>query len=321
MSSLKIIAEIGGNHLGDYNRALELIRCAIRAGATHVKFQCFEPEQMVGDPDYKITAGPWKGMNLFELYEQIHTPKDWFPEMFKLVRRYGVVPFASVFHQDDVDYLSSLGCDLFKISSFEAVDHELIEYAQEHGDVLVSTGMLDGEEFYDLPLDVIPMKCVSAYPAEPEDANLNTLHTWRRSMIEFGISDHTRGFGVSVAAVALGATWVEKHFNLDGEGPDGDFSMTPRQFEIMAEACKQAHQSLGSVKYRTDSENPSLKLRRSLWWAEDLEPGDIVSRHHIKSARPADGLPCSEMESVVGSMIVEPVFKNTPIKGVGRYYA
>lgn len=330
MHMVDIVAEIGGNHLGSLDRAKELICQAAYAGADSVKFQCFTPEQMVGDPDYVLDSGPWKGRRLLELYKETYTPREWFPELFEISRSLSLVPFASVFHKDDVDFLETLDCPMYKISSFEANDIELIEYTAETGKQLViSTGMADEIDIKALilksvieSLGIIFLKCTSAYPAGPSQANLAAMvdmgDIWKTRI---GISDHTQGVGVAVAAVALGACMVEKHLNLDMRGPDAEFSMQPCGFKRMVTACRQAAEAYGTVMYGpTDAEKDSLKLRRSLWWAADLQPGDIVKREHIKCARPADGLPPVEIDNVIGKMIVTAVHKYSPISATSRHY-
>ena len=319
---LKIIAEIGGNHLGSLDRALKLVYEAAHSGATHVKFQCFTPEQMVGDPEYVLDDGPWKGKKLIDLYRKTHTPRSWFPKLFEYARNSGIAPFASVFHENDVDFLETLNCAMYKISSFEAVDLDLIEYAAGTGKrIILSTGMLTQDEISDIcdeviigGEDMIFLKCTSAYPAGPQDANLMTMVEMKWDGLNVGISDHTPGCGVAVAAVALGATVVEKHLKVALEGPDAKFSMWPEEFAQMAEACQQAYAALGKVHYGpTESEKPSLKLRRSLWWDRDLKPGDVVTREDIKCCRPADGLSPSKIDNVIGREVRKRIQKNTPI--------
>jgi len=315
-NDLNLICEIGGNHHGSLEEALRLIDAAAESGATHVKFQCFTPEQMVGDPAYVLDDGPWKGRKLLDLYTETHTPREWFPSLFDYARLRDLVPFASVFHQDDVDFLEGLDCELYKISSFEMVDLELIEYAAGK-QVLISTGGATDEELEAAwqagSDDVVMMACTSAYPADPADANLGEwIYGW-----DWGLSDHTLGCGVAAAAVALGATWIEKHFTLDRKGPDGGFSMLPDEFRQMAEACQQARAAIGCGYY---AEKSSLNLRRSLWWAADLEPGQIVGRHHLKVARPADGLPPSEINNVLGKIIIVPVHAGNPVSQTSRHY-
>ena len=277
-----LVAEVGGNHLGSLMRAKLLVVAASGAGADAVKFQCFTPEQMCA-PDQVLQDGPWKGRNLLSLYRETHTPRDWFPELFAHAKDLGLVPFASVFHPDDVDFLETLGCMMYKVASFELTDHHLIAHAARTGKpIIISIGMATYNEilgagraaFDDGCLELTFLKCTSAYPADASDANLATLadlqdlrytgpHTGRS--IQIGLSDHTPGIGVAVAAVALGATMIEKHLTLrrpDG-GPDAAFSMEPEEFGQMVTECRRAAAAIGTVQYGpTQAEKSSLTLRR-----------------------------------------------------------
>ena len=277
-----IVAEVGGNHLGDSQRALDLIVAAHHAGADAVKFQCFEAEQMA-DAGKVIERGPWAGRNMVDLYWETHTPKHWFPKLFAGARACGMVPFASVFHPDDVDFMLTLGCDIFKISSFEITDTNLIAYAASKGKpLIISTGMATFEEieqacdaaFEGSPgpagVNVTLLKCTSAYPATAAEANLATMKAMQERLIwlgapDFGLSDHTLGLGVAAAATALGASVIEKHLTIrrsDG-GPDASFSLEPEEFRQMVDTCREAAQAVGEVRYGpTPAEASSLPLRR-----------------------------------------------------------
>lgn len=269
-----IVAEIGGSHNGSLDRARQLVIAAAQAGASAVKFQCFTPEQMCA-PDKVLEDGPWKGRNLLDLYRQTHTPREWFPLLFKVARNLGITPFASVFHTDDVDFLQTLDCQMFKISSFELTDLELIRYTARTGRLLIiSTGMASETEidaawqavvFMAGNKNVTLLQCTSAYPADASDANLATLVDMAISYGKVGFSDHTPGIGVSVAAVALGATMIEKHLTLrrsDG-GPDASFSMEPEEFAQLVVECNRAAAAIGTVRYGpAPSEAPSVTLRR-----------------------------------------------------------
>lgn len=268
-----IVAEIGGNHLGSQERALKLIDAAVRCGADAVKFQCFTPEQMA-DPGVIVQSGPWTGRELLQLYRETHTPKAWFQNMFLHARALHIVPFASVFHVDDVDFLETIYCPMYKISSFEILDLDLIRHAANTlKPLVISTGMATEEEIDAAwsstqgSYPVTMLKCTSAYPAPSSDANLLTMRAWTRPQYAYdvGVSDHTLGVGVAAAAVALGASMVEKHLTLsrsDG-GPDAAFSSEPDEFSAMVKACREAHAALGEVRYGpTPSEMSSLPLRR-----------------------------------------------------------
>lgn len=276
-----IVAEIGGSHNGSLDRARQLVIAAAQAGASAVKFQCFTPEQMCA-PDKVLEDGPWKGRNLLDLYRQTHTPREWFPLLFKVARNLGITPFASVFHQDDVDFLQTLDCPIFKISSFELTDLDLIRHASRTAKpIVLSIGMASWVEICCAMSAVYPysetgvvcaseatlLQCTSAYPADASDANLATMVdlAGKAGGWNIGLSDHTPGIGVSVAAVVLGASMIEKHLTLrrsDG-GPDAAFSMEPEEFAQLVVECNRAAVSIGTVRYGpAPSEAPSVTLRR-----------------------------------------------------------
>jgi sialic acid synthase SpsE len=282
-----IIAEISANHLGSKQRALDIIVAAHKAGADACKFQTFTPEQMV-DADKVIEAGPWAGRKAIELYQEAHTPREWHPMLFGAARACGMVPLSSVFHPDDVDYLETLDCPIYKISSMEALDRPLIERAASTGKAMImSMGMATWDEMaqaltyahlarmcagFETPGQMTLLKCTSAYPAKASEANLATMDDMRKTVnihnghvADVGLSDHTPGIGVAVAATALGATVIEKHLTLsraDG-GPDAAFSMEPDEFAQMVIECRRAAAAIGTVQYGpTPGEAASMLLRR-----------------------------------------------------------
>lgn len=275
--TLRIVAELSANHLGSLARARAIIDAAARAGADAVKLQTFTPEQMA-DPGAIVEAGPWAGCNLVDLYTAAHTPREWHPELFAYAREFGIEIFSSVFHPDDVDFLESLGCPRYKIASFELTDLDLIAYAARTGKpLIISTGMATFREIERAVAVVIrhspraPMltllRCTSAYPASPADAHLATiLDMASRLRCEVGLSDHTMGIGVAVAAAALGASMIEKHLTLarsDG-GPDAAFSMEPHEFAQMVTECRRAAAAVGAVRYGPSAaEAAHLPLRRA----------------------------------------------------------
>lgn len=274
----RIVAELSANHLGSLNRALAIVEAAARAGADAVKLQTFTPEQMA-EPGKLITSGPWAGREALELYREAHTPRAWHALLFQRASLLGLEAFSSVFHPDDVDFLETLGCPRYKIASFELTDHNLIAYAARTGKpIIISTGMALIEEIcaavfaarvsVDGFLDLTLLKCTSAYPALPQDANLaaGTMLPRITSCPKWGFSDHTLGIGVAVAAATLGATMIEKHLTLaraDG-GPDAAFSMEPDEFAQMVTECRRAAAAVGEVRYGpTAAEAEHLSLRRA----------------------------------------------------------
>lgn len=275
--SLRIVAELSANHLGSLDRALDIVHAAAVAGADAVKLQTFTPEQMA-NPDTIVEAGPWAGCNLVDLYRQAHTPRAWLAPLFEHARRLGIECFSSVFHPDDVNVLEKLDCPRYKISSFELTDLDLIAHAARTGKpIIISTGMATFREIEQAVAVVIRhspraplltlLRCTSAYPASPADANLATiLDMASRLRCEVGLSDHTMGIGVAVAAAALGASMIEKHLTLrrsDG-GPDAAFSMEPEEFAQMVTECRRAVAAIGEVRYGpTPAEREHLALRRA----------------------------------------------------------
>ena len=274
-----IVAEMSANHLGDLARAHRIIDAAANADAHAIKLQTFTPEQMV-DADKMIETGPWAGWKAIDLYRKAHTPREWHAELFEHARNLGLVAFSSVFHPDDVAFLETLNCPIYKISSFENADLTLIQrVAMTKKPVMLSTGMAT-EIVIQRAIDclykfgsykVALLKCTSAYPAEAHEANLATMvemnRRWSYGSItpDVGLSDHTQGIGVAVAAVALGATVIEKHLTLrraDG-GPDAAFSMEPEEFSQMSLECHRAAAAIGTVHYGpTPGEAASMLLRR-----------------------------------------------------------
>lgn len=283
-----IVAEIGGNHRGDLHTARRLIEAAKKAGADAVKFQTFDPKQMA-DPGVIIEAGPWAGHALLDLYWETHTPRDWHKPLFDHAMKLGLIPFSSVFHPDDVDFLETLDCSMYKIASFELTDTALIDHVAKTGKpIIMSTGMATEADivaagmaaFGQKTTDVTLLKCTSAYPAPASEMNLATishLQEWLKISINHhytkglqgsvGLSDHTIGNTCAVVATALGATVIEKHLTLsraDG-GPDAAFSAEPHEFAELVKNCRKAAQAIGTVQYGpTPAEAPQTLLRRSL---------------------------------------------------------
>lgn len=275
----RIVAELSANHNGSFERAIAIVSAAAKAGADAVKLQTFTPEQMA-NPDKVIDAGAWAGCNLLDLYQRAHTPRAWHAPIFTAARYFGVEAFSSVFHPDDVAFLESLDCPRYKIASFELTDHDLIRCAAATGKpLIISTGMATMEEIQQAVHaaygceDLTLLKCTSAYPATAEDANLAAGKalggfTFGRILhgTKWGVSDHSPGIGVAVAAAALGATMIEKHLTIsraDG-GLDAAFSMEPAELAQMVTECRRAAAAVGEVRYGpTTAEAAHLALRRA----------------------------------------------------------
>lgn len=273
MNQPLIVAELSANHLGSFDRAMALVEAAAKAGADSIKLQSYTPSQMC-EPDFVIASGPWSGRNLLDLYKECHTPREWHKSLFDRAKELGMEAFSSVFHKDDVDFLETLDCSRYKISSFEILDLPLIRHAAQTGKPLViSTGMATWEEIdeakcaaQDRNETITLLRCVSAYPAPADEFNLLTIPDMIEAFgCKVGISDHTLTLGVATCAVALGARMIERHLTLsraDG-GPDALFSTEPHEFKAMVQLCREAHAALGEVRYGpTPSEMSSLPLRR-----------------------------------------------------------
>jgi len=315
-----IVAEMSCNHHGQLTTALFIIDAAIEAGADAVKIQVWD--QMVVNQAWTIQSGPWFGEKLITLYERAKTPWNWLPQLFAYAHEKGIMLFASVFDTKSLEILEGFGCPMYKISSFELVDLPLIKAVAQTGKPMVlSTGMASGEEVcqainaIDARREVTVLHCVSAYPTEARDANLRRLKDYNSwSNVELGLSDHSLGVGVSVAAVALGATMIEKHLTLsraDG-GPDSAFSMEPPEFKTLVEECRNAYQAIQTPS-NDPVEAPQRLLRRSLWFSRGIPAGAVIRPECVVAARPADGLPPSQLVRVIGNHTTRMVKAGEPV--------
>lgn len=321
MTSPCIVAEVSCNHLGRFDRALDLIDAAKRAGADAVKFQCWASGLMCLDSEFVPHGTPWDRRTLKSLYRDAWTPWPWFPRLFSYAKEIGIECFASVFDHESLRFLEGLGCPRYKIASFEITDLPLIEAVAKTGKpIVISTGMATFAEIElafratGRRIDVTLLKCTSTYPASNADANLTTLAAlamWGSC----GISDHTLGLVVPVAATALGATMIEKHLTLcrAAGGPDAAFSSEPHEFRAMVDACREAALALGTVSYGpTEAEKPSLQFRRSLYWVADLPVGTYVRPEHIRTARPSLGDPPSVLPQLLWRRLLRDVKYGEP---------
>lgn len=318
-----MVAEMSANHLGSFSCAMKILEAAAEAGADAIKLQTFTPEQMVGDPNYIVQNGPWHGRRLLSLYQEAHTPREWHAPIFGRCQELGIECFSTPFHLDDVVFLESLGCPRYKISSFEITDLELIAAcARTRKPIIISTGMASFNEIGIARETakwsgsrVTMLKCTSAYPASAADANLATMV----AMMGFGpsgLSDHTPGIGVAVAAAALGASVIEKHLTLSRAygGPDAAFSMEPHEFKQMVTECRRSAAAMGDLEYGPSiAESESVSLRRSLWLASDMKAGETIRREHLKVARPAHGLPADALPIVIGMVMRRDANKGAPL--------
>ena len=322
MTSPFICAELSCNHLGSFERAAQIIDAAARAGADAIKFQVWQQDTMCIDPSYTLNHGPWAGRTLVGLYREAYTPWEWLPQLFDYARDLGLTPFASPFDKASVDFLETLRCPIYKIASFELVDVGLIEYAASKGkSVFMATGMANDKDIERAvwaaraARDITLLKCTSAYPADPETANLPAmLANAKRYNVFPGLSDHSSGIGVAVAAAALGAKVIEKHLTLsrhDG-GPDAGFSMEPTEFKQMVIECRRAAAAV-QPRYNGPTMGESPALRRSLWFKRDVAAGQIITADDVCTARPALGLPPHQIGEVLGKRASISVCANSPV--------
>jgi N-acetylneuraminate synthase len=323
------IAEVSANHLGSLERARDIVKAAAAAGADAVKFQTYTADTMtlniekfsVGD-----NHGLWGGRNLYDLYEEAQTPWEWHPELFELSRSLGLIPFSSPFDLSALSFLESLDAPMYKIASLETGDHQLIRSVAETGKpLIISTGATEWDEIVEL-VDVVHstgnkdltlLVCTSSYPSVPKDSHLRRIALIKNSFdCKVGLSDHTLGVGVGVAAIALGATVIEKHLTIqrsDG-GADSAFSMEPREFSDLVREGKIAFEALGNREWNIqESEQESRRLRRSLYVVKDVKKGELVTSENIRAIRPGAGAPPKLLDKFLGMRFSSDCSIGTPM--------
>ena len=327
-----VIAEMSGNHNQSLARALAIVDAAADAGVDALKLQTYSPDTMTIDLDEREfhiadPSSPWAGTSLYRLYGDACTPWEWHAPLFERARARGLVAFSSPFDATAVDFLESLDVPCYKIASFENTDLPLIRRVAATGKpVVISTGMASQAELEETVAaardagcrDLVLLKCTSTYPAPPEYSNLATIPDLRaRFGCEIGLSDHTIGTAVAVAAVALGATVIEKHLTLsraDG-GVDSTFSMEPAEMAQLVTESARAWQALGQVSYGpTEAETPSLQFRRSLYVVEDLKAGDALTGDNVRAIRPGLGLAPKHLDQVLGRRAAVDIRRGTPLR-------
>lgn len=323
-----VIAEMSGNHNGDIERAFRLVEAAKEAGADAVKFQTYTADTITIDhdgPEFIIQGGLWDGRSLHDLYREAHTPWEWHPKLFAYARELGIIPFSSPFDPTAVDFLEELDAPAYKIASFEIVDIPLIQYAGKTGKpLIVSTGMASDAEVADAvaaatgtaAAGLVLLHCVSGYPTPVEEANLpRLLRLQERYGAMVGLSDHTLGNAVAVAASALGAVAIEKHFTLsraDG-GPDAAFSMEPDELADLVRDTRAAHAATREVTQDgSRSEAANKSLRRSLYVVSDVREGEPFTPANVRSIRPGLGLPPKYLPDILGRRAARPIARGTP---------
>lgn len=325
-----IIAELSANHNQDLEEAVRLIKAASDAGADAVKLQTYTPDTITIDchnEHFRIGEGTlWQGRNLYDLYQEAYTPWDWYPRLKEEARLCGMDIFSTAFDHTAVDFLEKMDVPAHKIASFEVVDIPLIErMALTHKPLIISTGMATIGEIEEAVcaarnagLDEIALlKCTSAYPASPEEMNLCTIpHLSQTFHVPAGLSDHTLGIEVPVAAVSLGACIIEKHFTLSrsSRGPDSSFSLEPGEFRAMVDAIRVTEKALGEIHYGvSEREAKSKAFRRSLFAVKDIAKGAAFTEENIRSIRPGFGLHPRHLRDVMGCTASEDICRGTPL--------
>ncbi|MBP4067880.1 pseudaminic acid synthase [Aeromonas sp. MaB10011B] len=324
-----VIAELSANHNGNLERALAIMTAAKEAGASAVKLQTYRPDTITlksERPEFQIHGGLWDGHSLYDLYEWAHTPWEWHQALFAKGRELGLTVFSSPFDFSAVDLLESLDCPAYKIASFELVDLPLIRYAAQTGKPLImSTGMANEAEIaaaVEMALkhgngQLALLHCVSGYPAPAAEYNLRAIPMLRQRFgVQVGLSDHTLGSATAIAATALGTTLIEKHFTLaraDG-GPDCAFSIEPAELAELVASVNTAQAALGVADYQlTPSEQGNRAFRRSLYLVKNIAAGERLTEAHIKSVRPALGLPPADYDRLLGKRVIRDMSANQPL--------
>ena len=309
------MAEISANHRGSLETAHDLLELAWKAGADAIKLQTYKPETMTLDlEEFSISSDHqlWGGITLFQLYAEAMTPWEWHKELFEHANELGMQAFSSPFDHSAVDFLEELNCPVYKIASMETGDVDLISYVASKGKpIIISTGASTLDEI-DAAVEAAEkvrdkltlLVCTSSYPAEAADAHVTRILTLREKFgVDVGISDHTLGIGVSVAAIALGATVIEKHLTIkrsDG-GHDAAFSLEPNEFKLLVDEGNKAHAALGNPEWSIQtSEAESRRLRRSLYISKPVKKGEIASRENVRALRPNTGGPISDLSRMLG---------------------
>lgn len=323
-----VIAEMSGNHNQSIERALELVDAAAKAGAHALKLQTYTADTITMKGAYTIQDenSLWNGKELHDLYKAAYTPWEWHKQIFDYAKEKGMIAFSSPFDESAVDFLETLDVPLYKIASFENTHHPLlIKVAKTGKPVIVSTGVTKQSDINETVevlkkagcKNIILLKCTSTYPATPENTNLRTIPDMQeRYKCLIGLSDHTMGIGASVAAVALGARIIEKHFTLrraDG-GVDSSFSLEPEELQALVVETERAFLSLGEIQYGIQSiEEKSLFFKRSIYISDDIKKGDVFSENNIKVIRPGIGLEPKYYDQILGKKAETDIKKGTPM--------
>lgn len=326
-----IIAEMSANHRQDFEMAVKILEAAKEAGADAIKLQTFTPDTHTLKSDREIFyvrgGTSWDGRTLYDLYEEAYMPWDWQPKLQAIAGKLGLDFFSAAVDPTSVDFLETLKVPVHKIASFEIVDLQLIEKMARTGKpLLISTGMATISEIEEAvqtaraagAVQIALLKCNSAYPAPVEGMNLRTIpHMAQAFGTPVGLSDHTMGMGVAIAAVAVGACIIEKHFSLSRSlpSPDSEFSMEPQEFKAMVEAVRTAEISLGKVHYGVSADEAKSRIfRRSLFVVKDMREGDVFTEDNLRSIRPGQGLHPRYLKEILGRRASRNIERGTPMR-------
>jgi len=328
--SIFIIAEMSANHLQKFDNAVKIIKAAKEAGADAIKLQTYTPDTMTIDCDneyFQIKQGTlWDGQTLYQLYKRAYTPWEWQPKLKEIAENEGLICFSSVFDKTAVDFLEKINVPAYKIASFEITDIPLIEYVSSKGKpVIISTGVATLSDIKEAinackrmgNKKIVLLKCTSSYPSPYEEINLKTIPDMaKRFKCLVGLSDHTLGISVPIAAVTIGAKIIEKHFILDRklDGPDAAFSLEPEEFRQMVKSVREVEKALGEVSYKlTEKKRKSREFSRSLFVVKDIKKGENFTEDNIKSIRPGYGLHPRYLNNILGKKVKINIKKGTPL--------
>jgi len=325
-----IIAEMSANHNQDFDHAVKIIEVAKEAGADAVKLQTYTPDTITLDCDseyFRIKGTIWDGRNLYDLYREAYMPWDWQEKLKKVADHLGIELFSSPFDASAVDFLEDLAVPAYKIASFEVIDIPLLrKVARTKKPIIMSTGMATLAEIDEAvetiresgPSALALLKCTSVYPALPDEMNLRTIpHLAQAFGVPVGLSDHSSGIAVAVAAVSLGACIIEKHFTLSRArpGPDSAFSLEPQEFKAMVEAVRTAEKALGQVHYGISAQEAKSRIyRRSIFAIKEVKAGERFTNRNIRSIRPCYGLHPRYLDEILGREASRDIKRGTPLR-------
>lgn len=324
-----IIAEMSANHAGDINRAVEIIHAAKESGADCIKLQTYTPDTITIDCNneyFQVKKGTWEGENLYQLYRKAYTPWEWQGRLKQEADKIGIDFLSTPFDRTAVDFLEELKVDFYKIASFELVDIPLIQYVATKGKpVIMSTGMGSLGEIEEAVgavrsqgnENICLLKCSSAYPAVSDDMNLRTIQHLKDTFnVPAGLSDHSMGAIGAVAAVAMGANIIEKHFCLSRkiENPDASFSMEPQEFKSMVEEIRTVEKAMGKISYSlSEREKNSIVFRKSIFVTQSIKKGDVLTEENVRVIRPGYGLQPKYYQDILGRKTTADIARGTPL--------